>query len=273
MKIMIKTELERAFKSWGFWIALIIGIGISVSQIVTRIIPAAINPISFFEPDNATVMPASAFQMWLGNGVTFEYTLYVRLIPILAAMPYAVTYLSDIKSGIIKNYISRTAKINYLVAKYMAVFITGGIVIILPLFLNYLTAIAVLPSFVWPTGVFSVFASGMWSGLFYTNPHIYVIVYMILLFICGGLMSTVVLIVSNLVNNRFVAVLAPYIIAEFANAELRMADTDWIRKLSPAVLFNMSNINNILSYIVYIIFLLILGGLVYFLGGLKHEIY
>ena len=136
MKIMIKTELERAFKSWGFWIALIIGIGISVSQIVTRIIPAAINPISFFEPDNATVMPASAFQMWLGNGVTFEYTLYVRLIPILAAMPYAVTYLSDIKSGIIKNYISRTAKINYLVAKYMAVFITGGIVIILPLFLT-----------------------------------------------------------------------------------------------------------------------------------------
>ena len=184
-----------------------------MSQIVTRIIPAAINPISFFEPDNATVMPASAFQMWLGNGVTFEYTLYVRLIPILAAMPYAVTYLSDIKSGIIKNY---------------------------------LTAIAVLPSFVWPTGVFSVFASGMWSGLFYTNPHIYVIVYMILLFICGGLMSTVVLIVSNLVNNRFVAVLAPYIIAEFAN---------------------------VLSYIVYIIFLLILGGLVYFLGGLKHEIY
>jgi hypothetical protein len=32
-------------------------------------------------------------------------------------MPYAVTYLSDIKSGIIKNYVTRTAKFNYIVLK------------------------------------------------------------------------------------------------------------------------------------------------------------
>ena len=25
MKVMIKTELERAFKSWSLWLALIIG--------------------------------------------------------------------------------------------------------------------------------------------------------------------------------------------------------------------------------------------------------
>ena len=56
--------------------------GISVSQLVTRVIPAAINPIRFFESNNATVMPASAFQMWIGNGATFEYTLYIRLVPI-----------------------------------------------------------------------------------------------------------------------------------------------------------------------------------------------
>lgn len=34
-------------------------------------------------------------------------------------MPYAVTYLSGIKSGIIKNYVTRTAKFNYLAAKYI----------------------------------------------------------------------------------------------------------------------------------------------------------
>ena len=27
MKVMIKTELERAFKSWSLWLALIIGMG------------------------------------------------------------------------------------------------------------------------------------------------------------------------------------------------------------------------------------------------------
>ena len=117
MKVMIKTELERAFKSWSLWLALIIGMGLSIAQIITRIIPAAMNPLMGYMPDNATLMPISAFQVWIGNGVSFEYSLFIRLIPILAAMPYAVTYLSDIKSGIIKNYVTRTAKFNYLAAK------------------------------------------------------------------------------------------------------------------------------------------------------------
>ena len=101
MKVMIKTELERAFKSWSLWLAFIIGMGLSIAQIITRIIPAAMNPLMGYMPDNATLMPISAFQVWIGNGVSFEYSLFIRLIPILAAMPYAVTYLSDIKSGII----------------------------------------------------------------------------------------------------------------------------------------------------------------------------
>ena len=212
MKVMIKTELERAFKSWSLWLAFIIGMGLSIAQIITRIIPAAMNPLMGYMPDNATLMPISAFQVWIGNGVSFEYSLFIRLIPILAAMPYAVTYLSDIKSGIIKNYVTRTAKFNYLAAKYIAVFVTGGVVVVMPLLINYLTAITILPSLVWPVGVFASSPKSIWSAIFYTHPHIYMIMYMILLLVCGGLMGTIALIVSNIVNNRFVAILAPYII-------------------------------------------------------------
>ena len=32
MKVMIKTELERAFKSWSLWLALIIGVGLSIAH-------------------------------------------------------------------------------------------------------------------------------------------------------------------------------------------------------------------------------------------------
>lgn len=197
MKVMIKTELERAFKSWSLWLALIIGMGLSIAQIITRIIPAAMNPLMGYMPDNATLMPISAFQVWIGNGVSFEYSLFIRLIPILAAMPYAVTYLSDIKSGIIKNYVTRTAKFNYLAAKYIAVFVTGGVVVVMPLLINYLTAITILPSLVWPVGVFASSPKSIWSAIFYTHPHIYMIMYMIMLFVCGGLMATIALIVSN----------------------------------------------------------------------------
>ena len=174
MKVMIKTELERAFKSWSLWLALIIGMGLSIAQIITRIIPAAMNPLMGYMPDNATLMPISAFQVWIGNGVSFEYSLFIRLIPILAAMPYAVTYLSDIK-----------------------VFVTGGVVVVMPLLINYLTAITILPSLVWPVGVFASSPKSIWSAIFYTHPHIYMIMYMILLFVCGGLMATIALIIAN----------------------------------------------------------------------------
>ena len=86
-------------------------------------------------------------------------------------------------------------------------------------------------------------------------------------------MATIALIVSNIVNNRFVAMLAPYIITEFANAILRMSDKKWLRGIAPTKLFNMAQTNTGASFIVYIAVLLILGVVVYFIGGLKHETY
>ena len=55
MKVMIKTELERAFKSWSLWLALIIGMGLSIAQIITRIIPAAMNPLMGYMPGGYAV--------------------------------------------------------------------------------------------------------------------------------------------------------------------------------------------------------------------------
>ena len=144
---------------------------------------------------------------------------------------------------------------------------------VMPLLINYLTAIAVLPSLVWPVGVFASSPKSIWSAIFYTHPHIYISMYMLLFFICGGLMATIALIVSNIINNRFVAVLAPYIITEFANAILRMSDQIWVKGIAPTRLFNMSQTSVGISFIVYIAVLLVFGVVVYFIGGLKHETY
>ena len=70
-------------------------------------------------------------------GVNFENELFVRIIPLLAAIPYAITYCSDIRTGIVKNYYIRTKKINYLFSKYLAVFLTGGTTVTVPLLINF----------------------------------------------------------------------------------------------------------------------------------------
>ena len=45
MKSMINIELERAFRSTSFWIAILIGIIITALQFIQQVIPAAMNPI------------------------------------------------------------------------------------------------------------------------------------------------------------------------------------------------------------------------------------
>ncbi len=52
------------------------------------------------------------------------------------AIPYAASYYTDKRSGIINNYYVRTKRINYLVAKLAAVFLTGGAIVVFPLLLT-----------------------------------------------------------------------------------------------------------------------------------------
>ena len=273
MKKMIKIEMERAFRSWGLWLAIIIGLVICMEHIIMTIIPSAIAPLKWYVPDNGTVMPLSAYNCWMGGTSGFEYVLLVRLFPILASIPYGVSYLTDKKSGIVKNIYMRTKKKNYLIAKYIAVFVTGGIPVALPMLINYLTALALLPSLYWTTGEFAVGVNNMWAEIFYVHPNIYNFMYIGLLYICGGITATLVLIISTLVNNRFVAILAPYIITEFLNAVCRMSSVRWIAGLCPSRLFNMVQyvLNVGVSYVVYISGILILGVVIYFIGGLKDE--
>ena len=50
MKSMINIELERAFRSTSFWIAILIGIIITALQFIQQVIPAAMNPIYWMNP-------------------------------------------------------------------------------------------------------------------------------------------------------------------------------------------------------------------------------
>ena len=94
------------------------------------------------------------------------YTLYIRLLPIMVVLPYAATYYTDRRTGIIRNYYCRTKKINYLIAKFTAVFTTGGIVAVLPLLVNLLATAMLLPSMIWNNGTLCYCANSMWSSIF-----------------------------------------------------------------------------------------------------------
>lgn len=273
MKQMVKIELERAFRSMSFKLSIIIGIIIVGIQFCREVIPAAINPIYWIK-SNTLQVPANAFANSIIMGDGAYYTLFVRLIPILATIPYAITYYTDNKKGIVKNYYSRTKKINYLIAKFIAVFTTGGTAAVFPLALNVLASAAVLPSFMIINGETTCSGNGMWSYILYSHPYIYFIMYFILQFICAGLLATVSLVISMYVNNVFIVLLFPSVLCEFLNAVARWFPTRILRFTAPWRLFRIDQIavNLWQSYLVFILVILFFDIVVYIRRGVKDDV-
>lgn len=156
--------------------SLLIGIVISALHFFQKVVPVALNPLRFYKTGTLDTV-ANVNNTWMAMGEGWHYTLYVRLIPLLVVIPYAITYYTDNKKGIVKNYYSRTKKINYILAKYIAVFLTGGTAAVLPLMLNLFATSAVIPSFIAITDTIPCNANGCGHIYYLTHPYIYYLLY------------------------------------------------------------------------------------------------
>lgn len=272
MKQMIKIELERALKGMAFKVSLIIGMLIVTIQFINVGLHNALNPLEFFSYGGLQ-QPYNVFYTWIGGSFNIYYTVYIRILPIMVALPYAATYYTDRRQGIIRNYYSRTNKINYLVAKLIAVFTTGGIAATVPLAINLLSTAMLLPSMLWNDGTTDCMANSMWSSVYYTHPYIYYILYFALQFICAGLLATVSLMISLWVNNTFIVLLFPVVLCEFLNAVSGWIPNMKARAIAPYRLFSISQLspNYWECYVVFIISLIILDIIIYIWRGIRND--
>lgn len=208
MRNEFKIEFHRAVKSRGLLLSLIVGLLIAASHFVWTVLPLK---------DNIMISgyPLSAFGKWIGgeNYSVFP-TLYYFTVPVLAALPFAGSYKEDIVSGYIKNVTTRISRKEYLKAKYMVTFLTGGIVAVLPMMVNFLLTAMVLPAILpqSSTGYFPIFSYSMLGDLFYSYPYIYLLIYMTIDFIFFGLLSTLALVSAYVCDNLFTTILSPFII-------------------------------------------------------------
>ncbi len=70
----------------------------------------------------------------------------VLTLPILSALPFTASYLDDIRSGFIKEYLPRTRVRDYIVGKQMACLLSGGLALVLGILLFYaLSALILTP--------------------------------------------------------------------------------------------------------------------------------
>ena len=155
------------------------------------------------------------FNSWIGGEQTsLGYLLFFTLFPLLAICPYGWSQCLEKKSGYTKMVIVRGGKQSYYLAKYLATFLSGVLVVLTPLTLNLVITACFVPA-VKPSVMYQIYYSishaTMWSELFYEHPLIYVLLYLFIDCIFAGLFAVCGMAFSILLKNRIAVVILPYL--------------------------------------------------------------
>ncbi len=210
---MLKFELKRALSGKAFLFALLFGCAITLSDVFLNVIPEAYNPN--YNLDIAVEMgiyPKSVYNSWIGGQArTLQSTLFYLFIPLIAAIPFADSYCFD-RAGYIKNIATRCNVKDYLISKYIAVFLSAGIAVSIPIIVNFIATAAVVPCLVpqASTFMFSISARSAFAKIFYTTPFVYFLIYLVIDFVIAGLFAGIALAVVIITKNRYVAVISPF---------------------------------------------------------------
>lgn len=227
----LRVELKKACCNKMAIATLIMVIALVLYHAVTVVI----NFNSFYsyfeartEIENLMITSESVFCHWLGADVaSFPTSAFFFLLPIFAVLPYGWSLASEMTSGYTKNVLSRTSRKTYLMAKYTASFISGFLVVLIPLALSLLVLALFLPSM----GMESIYPYGtigqgcMWAEIYYEHPYVYCFMYILLDSVYGGLIATISTSASFFIKNKVAVVLVPFfafLILDYLDANFLM---------------------------------------------------
>lgn len=273
---ILKIEMERAFRSLGMTLALSLGYALALVQFVLVVLPASDNILQFFDGTVLTY-PCSVFNKWMAMDDRHPWNaVYMTLFPVLAVLPYGASWLDDRKSGYVKNVCVRMKKSSYLIAKYVAVFISAGVTVVVPLLFNLILTCAVLPALT-PSmnGLFPVGGTAMFAGIYYTNPWLYTAIYMIIYFVYAGVLATLAIAASGWINQRFIVILFPFVIHFGSGIVAAFLYNPVIKEIGMRRLLAMTQYRSVTEYAFFgeALLLGILAIVIYFVKGLKNDIF
>lgn len=212
MRQVVSLELKKAFRTKGFYIALVVGLLISLYHTVWIYRYAyAPNNAEYEEVAEAGEMDKEygywyeigVLDGWLGTELQSPCNqLFYLLLPFLAVLPYGSQLFSEWNNGYAGQMIIRCGRRRYLTARGIAAFVSGGCVIAIPLLVNFLSIACFMPIIVTdPMALQSVVPGRALLGdLVYEAPALYAAWYIFIDFIYGGLFALMALAITQFCN-------------------------------------------------------------------------
>ncbi len=234
---LVKTQLGIAFSNPWFFVALVWGIALAVFDAVevmrfqgegyASALADTLDPLSgVFMPFSSY----SCFSMWMSVHYDTSWSMaFYRLAPLLATMPYSWSMADERQSGYVVQVCTRVDRGRYFAAKVIAVFLTGGTVVVIPHLVNLAALATVFPAYVpeiFDAVSIGVFDDNLWSDVFYSVPGCYVALYSVLDFALCGLWSVFVMALGCITKNRVIVLVAPYLgltLLQFLNERIFIA--------------------------------------------------
>ncbi len=208
-------ELKRMWRTIGLYISLLVGCVIVIMHWVQYVLPYAktINT----NPDYSRgmiVYPVNAFTNWIGGTDTMYSKLLFLLLPMLVTLPYAVSFYQDCKNGYINYVCTRTSQKSYFQAKFLAVFLSGGIVSVIPLLLNFILSATVMPCIKVEAaaGAGFVLPKSSFSKIFFQHPFLFNLICLVMVFVFAGTLAVFALATTFYSKYIYTPMLFPFIL-------------------------------------------------------------
>ena len=135
-------------------------------------------------------------------------------MPALCAVPYGRSFYFDIKSGYASQIISRGRKKSYISAKYKTAFVSGCVIGIMPLVFDFILTAMVFPMVIPQvgTGTFPIRGIDVMSGVFYTHPLVYVLLYLFVDFLFCGALTCLTMLSASFIKYKWINCILPFVV-------------------------------------------------------------
>ena len=218
---VLKLELKKAFCNKMFY--LVVGIGlviaaISAWQMIDKYYLGLEMDANALKVTGSGRNPDYALNILYNNCLVTGFdqsmtALFYTLMPLLVCLAYGWSYFGERKSGYVMNVMIRThKKSQYLLSKYIAVFLSGGAAAVIPLIANFLAVACFIPAYQ-PDLFYEIYyslQSHFLRELFYLHPMVFMCIMFALAFLFGGLMATGCVALTFFVKNKFAVILLPF---------------------------------------------------------------
>lgn len=287
MKNAFKLELHKALKNKYFLASVLAGciLGIISAFVRIQMYDNNMGMIRTIRSSgvqyNSRPEVYTLYNNWLSaDGYSVAYSLFYFLFPLFAAMPYAWSYCMERNKKYEHNLLIRTGKLRYYISKYLAVFLSGGLAVMLPLLLNFLIVAMAIPTRTPALNYemyYGVEHGTMWSQLFYTAPMLYDVLYFLLNFLFCGLLAVLGMATAYFTRNQIAVLLVPFFVSlvlEYATVIFDWTGTGMA--LSPLSFLHATPLHNYNVWWVILlegILLFLLSSVTTVIRGKYHEIY